>query len=115
MCGRYREQAQYYTRAGSLPQWICESIDFRGLTQIPVGVSLLTKALGQPGHQFTDLTPSRAGSLPQDQRRAQNQQTPRLIVGASLLAKALDQSALQRLNDRLREQARSLYVPHTPA
>ena len=35
------------SRAGSLPQWICESIDFRDLTQNPVGASLLAKALGQ--------------------------------------------------------------------
>ncbi|THF29068.1 hypothetical protein E5170_17820 [Pseudomonas atacamensis] len=30
-----------------------------------MGVSLLTKAVGQPAHQSPDPTPSRAGSLPQ--------------------------------------------------
>ncbi|TDK51879.1 hypothetical protein E1508_24905 [Pseudomonas moraviensis] len=51
------------SRAGSLPQWICESIDFRGLTQKPVGASLLAKALGQALTLLDVPTLSRAGPL----------------------------------------------------
>nr|TSB51813.1 hypothetical protein FEE99_13355 [Pseudomonas sp. ef1] len=51
------------SRAGSLPQWICESTDFRDLTQNPVGASLLARALGQALTLLDVPTLSRAGSL----------------------------------------------------